>query len=209
LIHYVESSHLLAPWKDHKAILKEEENERRLLERGVEHGYEKESPVVRAIEQVYESTGDNVMFYRGRLSGPRDAIERVRARAHAEVGKDSPYAYVDRPGTVHLPFEEALELARKFAAAEPATVLTDVESTERKWSDDARRPGEEHVVRLLNEYRASWALIRQWAGMDAAIAQREAQIQKLERLVWDAIYALQKAKLDEEAARLRRALERR
>jgi hypothetical protein len=29
-----------------------------------------------------------------------------------------------------------------------------------------------------------------------------------DRLVWDAIYILQKAKLDSEAARLRRALER-
>jgi len=52
-----------------------------------------------------------------------------------------------------------------------------------------------------------WALIRQWTGQDAAFAQREAEIEKLERLVWDAIYALQKAKLDSEAARLRRAVE--
>jgi len=49
----------------------------------------------------------------------------------------------------------------------------------------------------------------QWAGLDAAIAQREAQIQKLERLIWDAIYALQKAHLDDEASKLRRAIERR
>ena len=59
---------------------------------------------------------------------------------------------------------------------------------------------------LLTEYRASWALIRQWAGHDAAVAQREAEIQRLERLVFDAIYALQKAGLDREASRLRRAI---
>ena len=64
------------------------------------------------------------------------------------------------------------------------------------------------MVSLLNEYRAAWALIRQWAGYDAAVAQREGQIQRLERLVWDAVYALQKAHLDSEAARLRRVLER-
>ena len=51
-------------------------------------------------------------------------------------------------------------------------------------------------------------MIRQWAGHDAAVAEREAHIVKLERLVWDAIYALQKAKLDSEAARLRRAMEK-
>jgi hypothetical protein len=53
--------------------------------------------------------------------------------------------------------------------------------------------GEDYIIKLLNEYRASWALIRQWAGHDAAVAQREAEIQRLERLVWDAVYALQKA----------------
>ena len=65
-----------------------------------------------------------------------------------------------------------------------------------------------YMVPLLNEYRAAWALIRQWTGHDPAIAAREATIQKLERLVWDAIYALQKAGLDSEAARLRRAIQR-
>jgi hypothetical protein len=51
-------------------------------------------------------------------------------------------------------------------------------------------------------------LIRQWAGQDAAIAARETRIRRLERLVWDAIYALQKAGLDEESGKLRRALGR-
>lgn len=62
---------------------------------------------------------------------------------------------------------------------------------------------------LLNEFRASWAILRQWAGHDAAVAQRETEIQRLERLIWDAIYALQKAGLDNEAAKLRRAIKRR
>jgi hypothetical protein len=38
------------------------------------------------------------------------------------------------------------------------------------------------------------------------VALREAEIQRLERLVYDAVYALQKAGLEREAARLRRAL---
>jgi hypothetical protein len=36
-----------------------------------------------------------------------------------------------------------------------------------------------------------------------------AEIQRLEHLVWDAVYILQKAGLDSEAARLRRAIEKR
>jgi hypothetical protein len=83
-----------------------------------------------------------------------------------------------------------------------------VETTEREWARQAARPGADYIVPLLNDYRASWALLRQWAGHDAAVAQREAEIQRLERLVWDAVYALQKAGLDSEAARLRRAIEK-
>src|SRR4051812_44882720 len=98
--------------------------------------------------------------------------------------------------------------ARLFALSvpeEPATVLVGVEATDREWASKAAR-GEDYIVGLLNDYRASWALTRQWAGHDAAVAERELQIQKLERLVWDAVYALQKAGLDQEAARLRRAV---
>jgi len=131
-----------------------------------------------------------------------EAIDRVRTRAKVPPGQHSPYAYTDRQGKLQLPFDEALELAQKFCAAEPQAVLAGVEATEREWARDARTPGEEHMVPLLNEYRAAWALIRQWTGHDPAVAAREEEIQKLERLVWDAIYALQKAGLDSEAARL-------
>ncbi len=81
-----------------------------------------------------------------------------------------------------------------------------VEATEREWTRETRTPGKEHKVSLLNEFQASAALIRQWTGHDPAIAQREQEIQMLERLVWDAIYALQKTGQDKEASRLRRAL---
>lgn len=124
------------------------------------------------------------------------------------VGKESFVAYVDRQGMLHLPFDEAFEIGRKFCAAEPSTVLVDVEAIERDRTHKATH-GEQYIVELLNEFRASWALIRQWAGHDAAVAQREAEIERLERLVWDAVYALQKAGLDKESARLRSAIERR
>jgi hypothetical protein len=99
-------------------------------------------------------------------------------------------------------------LAQKFCAAEPSTVLIGIEATEREWSARASRPGEEYLVPLLNQYRASWAIIRQWTGYDPAIAEREAYIERLQRLVWDAIYALQRAGVDSEAAGLPRTLER-
>jgi hypothetical protein len=161
-----------------------------------------------ALLQVFESVGEQVQFSHGSLSGLPEAIERLKARAGMDPKQHSPMGSVDRHGTLHLPFDEALDLGRRFCAAEPSTVLVGVETTEREWEQKARR-GEDYIVGLLNEYRASWAILRQWAGHDAAVAQREAEIQRRERLVWDAIYALQKAGLDSEAARLRRAVERR
>jgi len=209
LVHFVESGHLLAPWKEHKTFLKEEADEGRLREHNDRAGYKRDSPVDNALHEVFESVGEKeISYWRGVLCGPAEAIDRLRARAKIEAGKHTPYAYTDRRGVVRLPFDEALDVARRFSAAEPATVLIAIEGTERKWAREAATPGEEHMAGLLNEFRASWALIRQWAGQDAAVAQREAEIQRLERLVWDAIYAMQKAGLDREASRLRRAIER-
>lgn len=206
LVDYVESGQLIVPWKEHKAFLKEEANGEHIREHNERHGYEREdAPVTEALQQVFESVGDGVDFDKGSVVGFPDAIERLRTRAGIVAGQESPAAYVDRRGRLHLPFDVALDLGRKFCAAEPSTVLVGVEATEREWTHKVER-GEDYIVTLLNRYRASWALIRQWAGHDAAVAQREAEIQRLERLVWDAVYALQKAGLDSEAASLRRAV---
>lgn len=210
LVHYVESGQLVCPWREHKAFLKEEECAERLRKYNVDCGYDDQSPIASAVTEVFESAGEqNVDFYRGVLFGPPEAIDRIKERAGVSVASRSPVQYVDRKGRLHLPFQEALQLARQFCAKEPSTVLVGIEAREREWSMTASKPGEEYIISVLNEARASWALIRQWTGHDPAIAQREAQIQTLERLVWDAIYALQKAGLDSEAARLRRSLEKR
>jgi len=47
-----------------------------------------------------------------------------------------------------MKLDEALEIAQKFCAAEPAAVLAEVESTEREWAQKARQPGEEYMVKF-------------------------------------------------------------
>jgi len=208
LIDYIESGQLIVPWNEHKALLKEEADEERLCEYNDAHGYnDKNSPVIRALEQVFESAADGVGLYRGCLIGAPQSIGRLRTRARVSSAKESSVAYINRRGQLHLPFDEALDLGRKFCAEEPSTVLMAVEATEHDWAHKATH-GEGYIVGLLNEYRASWALIRQWAGYDAAVAQREEEIKRLERLLWDTVYALQKAALDSEAAKLRHAIHR-
>ena len=156
---------------------------------------------------MFESVGEKgLSYFRGVLSAPQDSVDRVKKRAGLEQAKSHSASYVDRFGTVNVCFAEALTIARAFCAAEPSTVLVDIEATERKWSLEASRLEGEYLVRLLNEYRAAWALIRQWTGHDPAVAAREDHIQRLERLVLDAIYTLQKAGLDSEAHKLRRGL---
>jgi hypothetical protein len=209
LVDYVDSGQLIVPWKEHKRFLREEANQESLRNHNEKLGYDENSPIAKALYEVFESVGDQVTFYRGVLRGFPDAIDRVKTRAKTDVTKRSPVAYISSAGSLQLPFDDALELARMFCAAEPAAVLAGVENTERDWARKARYEGEEYLVPLLNEYRAAWALIRQWTGHDPAIAQREAEIARLERLVWDAIYALQKAGLDKPAAKLRQAIERR
>jgi hypothetical protein len=205
---YIESGQLIVPWRERKAFLEEEESEDRLREYNICHGFTDEnSPVVTALEQAFESTGDGISFRDGSVIGSREAIERLRSRAKIGFVKESLVTYVDCEGKLHLPFDEAFELGRKFCAAEPSTVLVQVEASERDWTHKATN-GEEYILPLLNEYRASWELLRQWAGYDAAVAQREKEIKKLERLIWDAIYTLQKAGLDSEAAKLRLVFER-
>jgi len=210
LVHYAESAQIVATWKGHKAFLREEEDRDLLLKRNNELGYSENSPIANALYEIFENTGEKeVSFYKGDLRGTPAGIDRIRTRAGLKTGQSFPYSYADRQGVLHLPFDETLEIARKFCAAEPSTVLAGIEATERQWAQEIRVPGNEHQASLLSEYRAAWALIRQWTGFDPAIAEREKTIEMLERLVWDAVYALQKAGLDHEAARLRRAIERR
>jgi hypothetical protein len=100
-------------------------------------------------------------------------IECLRARAGISPTKSHSYAaYTTRHGQLRLPFDEALDLARRFCAAEPAAVLLSVEATEQRSTSKVNH-GDAHLIGLLNQYRAARALIRQWAGYDAALARRQ------------------------------------
>jgi hypothetical protein len=98
LVHYVESGQLVAPWREHKAFLKEEDDDLRLKDESERHGYRKDSPVDRAMYVVFESVGDEVSYYNGTLSGEREAIARVKSRAGKDPNQPSAYGYVDRGG---------------------------------------------------------------------------------------------------------------
>lgn len=213
LIDYVESQMLVISWKERKAYFRDEERSKQLQADNEKHDCKEDSPLANVLSQVFESLGEKeLFFYRGVLEASPEALDRVKERAKISPKNGSEIttkiSYIDRFGKVQIPYAEALGLAKAICMSEPKTVLVNIESTEREWVQEVSKPGNEYILSLLNEYRASWAIIRQWAGYEAAISQKEAQIQRLERLVLDAIYALQKAGQDNEASRLRRALQK-
>jgi len=209
LIDFVTSKNIIVPWKERAAFLRDERNAQALARFVGDRFPGDDSPIVSAVESVLSATGEGgaLFTYRGVLHYEPDALARVAARA----GVDPPThhaGYVDRHGEHHLPFECAISLARAFAAAEPRTVLDFVDGEERAAAVDAREPGHAYMTSLLAECRASWALVRQWAGHDAAVAAREERILELERLLTQTMWDLRRPGVDSErvAARIDRAL---
>jgi hypothetical protein len=88
-------------WKEHKAFLKEEAAAARMWEHNQRVGYKKDSPIERAVEQVFENVKDDVGFYRGVVSGSPEAFGLVRTRAEFEDWRESgdlnPRWYARRP----------------------------------------------------------------------------------------------------------------
>ncbi|MCJ7594227.1 MAG: hypothetical protein MUO52_05580 [Desulfobacterales bacterium] len=156
LVDYVETRNLVVLWKERRAFFKDEQRARELRADNEHHGYDEESPLANVLYEVFESVGESALnFYKGILSGSPEALDRVRDRAGFDRKKISPFTYVDRHGTVYIPYSEALELAKAFCSSEPNTVLLNIESTEREWVQKPTQPGEEYIIHLLNEYRAS------------------------------------------------------
>jgi hypothetical protein len=89
LVDYIESGQLIVPWREHKAFLKEEASEDRLREHNARHGYsDKNSPVITALEQVFESVGDGTSFRDGSLVGSPEAIERLWPERKQDLAKN-------------------------------------------------------------------------------------------------------------------------
>jgi hypothetical protein len=206
LVDYVRSAQLVVPWQDRTTFLADESNWDRLKEACHQSWPGNSHPVSEAVDLIFDSTGEVVWVDNsGALCGPIDALERIGQRASWKVQLVSP-AFIDRDETARFPFDIALDLARAFAKSEPQAVLWEVESLERKYEWDVRQLGNENLVPILNRLRAGWALCRQWAGFDVAIAQKDHEIERLRRILDDLRYDLRRNGHDELATKLDRKL---
>lgn len=204
---YVKSAQLVVPWGKRREFLKDEENWDRLVEVCSQSWPGHEHPLNEAVDLIIASTGELSIYLgnRGELNSPPDVLERVLQRAKVELPIERP-AYRGSDGILHLPFDSAVVLARGFAAAEPQTVLLDVETSEQRYEMEAREIGNSYLVPLVQRWRAGWALCRQWAGFDEGLVQRDREIERLRRIVVDLGYELRRAGQDEAAAKLDRKL---
>ena len=68
LVHYAESQNLIVPWRELRTFVREESDKARLLEQSERDGYQRESPLERAAEQVFDSVGETLSFWRATLA---------------------------------------------------------------------------------------------------------------------------------------------
>ncbi len=208
LVDYLKSKNIIVPWGERRAFLRDEERAEAVV-RANEATFPGDGhPITDAIDVVFECTGEQGFFLvKGILYHEHEALERLAARAGVEV-PSHPAGYRDRHGRSYLPFSCALELAHAFAAAEPQTVLDAIDAEERELAAQVREPGYTHLSSLLTDYRARWAIVRQWAGHDAAVAAREGRITELEQLLNQVMWELRRDGVDPErvANRIGRAL---
>jgi hypothetical protein len=208
LTDFVKAASVIVPWRYRREYLADERRHAALVEfsRSVWPG--KDHPVESAVSVVFEATGEEVLSIYGRagvLDVAPDAIQRIADRSGISI-PESTYSYTDRWGILHLPFDLAMEVAKTFAANEPETVLLHVDVEERELEVEAHEVGNANLVPLLEQRRAVWALVRQWAGFDEAVASREREIERLRRVVSDAVYMLKRHGLDDDVRRLERKL---
>lgn len=195
LIGYVEAREIVAPWDKLKAFEEEQKKAQRLREYNTTHGYtDEESPVTQALYEIFDNVKraeTEITFYKGILSGTPEALARLKERAG--YNRQSPFvAHTDSTGLVNLPFDVAEDIAKGLCKAEPEQILLDLDIVEQKWAREITQGQDQYGATLetLREFRGAWALIRQWAGSDVAIAQRERRIRWLEDLFFQALKAM-------------------
>jgi hypothetical protein len=202
LIDFVRSRELVVPWQEHRAFLRDERNHELLIAASRRTWPGRDNPLTVAVDTVLLSAGEHFETERyGEVVTVPDSLERVVRRAKLTDWEPST-SYVDRAGMSHIDFRAALQLAKAFAAAEPATVILRVETEERQYTARVREPGESYLLDRVEEWRSAWALCREWAGVNSALAEKDHEIERLRRILDDVRWEARRQGLDELARKI-------
>jgi hypothetical protein len=196
LVGYLRSSNFIVLWSNRKAFLSDERHYEAVRSASRDQWDGRDGPLECAVSAVLATTGEAFSTLRGGvLSCDAGSLRRLQDRAGLSPASH-PLGFVDRHGMSHQPFEYAFELARAFAAAEPLTVLAQIDIEEREMLLAMREPGEAYRVPLVGVFIASNALVRQWAGHDAAVNERRAEVDRLRAILDRAVRKLMRPKSD-------------
>lgn len=208
LEEYLKPSQLVAPWDEVRLIVRDEECLERLTTaiRGVP-----DRTIERAVEAVFAAAGDGAIHSRrtGVVECDPDSLQRVadRAEMSTRVTTLDRVAFVDRRGTLHVPFAVVAQIARAFAATEPDTVTLYIDGCEETSFAQASAP---HATFerdwYLTEEKPGWELARQWTGSKKEVRALERDNRRLRELVQLGVRLLLEEGADLKAAQLQRAL---
>lgn len=204
-----QSRTLLCRWGDLKAVLRDEQRARRLRESSVEGDRvtcEAIDFVLRDASGEEQECGFVNSLREFRFGMPATVRLWERAQLDGEPQTCHPYAFVDRSGEIHMPFEAAYRFAKAFAAQEPDTVLRYVSLQEGELKATGWTPGERWSHDYLRKQAPIFALMRQWAGHEHEVGALREEIDRLAQLLASALYALERSGAVSDAAKLKRAL---
>jgi hypothetical protein len=162
--------------------------------------------VEEAISTVFEATGDETGFSRVWSVDPARARRLWRRAKLTSEPEQHPLAFTDRQGLMHLPYETALRFAQAFPKTEPEPCIHYLQEWEDRLRAEGYESGERHSHGFLRGLRPAFALVREWSQAgELGLFQEENS--RLRRLVHEAINALRRAGLDQQANRLDRSLQ--
>ena len=159
-----------------------------------------------AVDAVMTASGEYGGYSR-RWTTDRGSAERLWARGGLEGLPvfDHPANFEDRHGNWHLTFETAVRASQAFAAAEPELVDLYLRGLEEELKAEGFRPGNRDSHDLLRELAPAHALARSWSQRPRGEAA-EREVERLQRLVSEAIAALRSHGHASVASRIERGL---
>ena len=201
---WVRTRHLACPWKERKRLLRDEERAARIdqIDQMVW-----DQVTADAVDAVMTASGEYGGFIR-RWTTDRGRAERFWMRGGLEglPISDHPANFEDRHGTWHLTLETAVKACQAFAAAEPELIDLYLRGWEEQLKAEGFQPGNRYSHDLLRQWAPAHALARSWSQRPRGEAA-EHEVERLQRLVREAVAALRRHGDESAASRIERGLQ--
>ena len=204
LEEWVPSRIIACAWGDRKSLLRDEE---RAAELRKADGEVWDAVTEEAISTVMTASGEYTGYLREWDTDPASAQRYWnRAGLSGSPLEDHPRNYQDRHGTWHLTFATALRAAEAFAATEPELVDLHIRGWEDELKAEGFMPGQRHSHDTLRQWSPHFALARSWTQRPRGHAA-EQEVERLQRLLRQAIQDLRDSGSDDQASRIERGMQ--